>query len=117
VVLEKDGEDQLDRSCVKHEVLHGINEKMNILYTVMRRKANWIGHIFRRNCLIKRVTEGKIEGEIELTGRRGRKRNQPLDGFKERRGCWKLKVEALVRTFWRTRFGRSYGAVARQNME
>jgi hypothetical protein len=25
-------------------------------------KANWIGHILRRNCLLQRVTEGKIQG-------------------------------------------------------
>jgi len=99
---------------VKHAVLHRISEKRNILHTVNRRKANWIGHVLRRNCLIKHVIEGKTEGEIELTGRRGRKRNQLLDGFKERRGCWKLKVEALDRIVWRTRFGRSYGAVVRQ---
>ena len=24
------------------------------------RKVNWIGHIFRRNCLLKHVFEGKI---------------------------------------------------------
>jgi len=37
--------------------------------TIRRRKANWIGHIFHRNCLIKHVTEGKIEGRIEVTRR------------------------------------------------
>ena len=58
-----------------------------------------------------------MEGERELMGRRGRKRNQLLDGFKGRRGCWKLKEEVLDRTVWGTRFGRIYGAVARQNME
>ena len=94
MVLENDGEDQLDRSCVKHEVLHRTSEKRHILHTVKRRKPNWIGHILRRNCLIKHIIEGKIEGDIELTGRRGRKRNQLLDGFKERIGCWKLKEEA-----------------------
>jgi hypothetical protein len=34
-----------------------------------RRKANWIGHILRRNCLLKHVTEGMLEGRIEMTGR------------------------------------------------
>jgi len=86
VVLENDGEDQLERSCVKHEVLHRTSEKRHILHIVKRRKANWIGHILRRNCLIKDIIEGMTEGEIELTGRRGRKRNQLLGGSKERRG-------------------------------
>jgi hypothetical protein len=29
---------------------------------IRKRKANWIGHILRRNCLLQRVTEGKIQG-------------------------------------------------------
>jgi hypothetical protein len=33
-----------------------------------RRKANWIGHILCRNCLIKTVIEGKIKGRIEMMG-------------------------------------------------
>jgi hypothetical protein len=31
-------------------------------------KANWIGHILRRNCCLKHVTEGKIDGRIEVRG-------------------------------------------------
>jgi hypothetical protein len=45
-----------------------------ILHTIKRRKANWIGHILGRNCLLKHVIEGKLEGRIEMTGRRGRRR-------------------------------------------
>jgi hypothetical protein len=37
----------------------------------------------RRNCLRKHVIEGKIERKIEVTGRRGRRHKQVLDGFKE----------------------------------
>ena len=33
-----------------------------ILHEIRKRKANWIGHILRRNCLLQRVTEGKIQG-------------------------------------------------------
>ena len=42
----------------------------------------WVGN---------RVIEGKIEGRIEVTGRRGRRRKQQLDDLKETRGYWKLK--------------------------
>jgi hypothetical protein len=31
----------------------------NILNKITGRKNNWIGHIWRRNCLLKYVTEGK----------------------------------------------------------
>ena len=37
-----------------------------------KRKVIWIGHILRRNCLLKQVIEGKIKGEMEVTRRRGR---------------------------------------------
>jgi hypothetical protein len=48
----------------------------------------------RRNCLLKDVSEGKIEGKNEVTGRRGERRKQLLD--KKARGYWKLKEKALV---------------------
>jgi hypothetical protein len=64
-----------------------------------------------KNCLLQRVTEGKIKGEIEVTGRRGRRRRKLLDERKERRGYSHLKEEALDRTMWRARFGRGFGLV------
>ena len=69
-----------------------------------------------RNCLLKRVIEGKIKGEIEVTGRRGRRRRRKklLDDLKERRGYSNLKEEALDRTMWRARLGRGYRHVVRQ---
>jgi hypothetical protein len=54
------------------EVLHRVKEERNILHTIRRRKANWIGHILRRNCLLKHVTEGKLEGRTEMMRRRGK---------------------------------------------
>jgi hypothetical protein len=70
--------------CVRNEVLHRVKEKRNILHTIKRRKANWIGHILRRNCLLRHVIKEKIEGTIKVTGRRGRRRKKLLDGLKER---------------------------------
>jgi len=72
---------------------------------IRKRKANWIGHILRRNCLLQRVIEGKIKGDVEVTGRRGRKRRKLLDDLKERRGYCHLKEEAPDRTVSRVRFG------------
>jgi len=51
------------------EVLLRVKEQRNILHEIRKRKAKWIGHILRRNCLLQRVTEGKIRGDIEVTGR------------------------------------------------
>ena len=85
-----------------------------ILHEIRKRKANWIGHILRQNCLVQRVTEGKIQGGIEVTGRQGRRRRKLLDDLKERRGYSHLKEEALDRTMWRARIGRGFGPVVRQ---
>ena len=82
-----------------------------------KRKANWIGHILRRNCLLKQVIEGKIKGEMEVTKRRRRRRKKLLDDFKDRRGYSHLKEEALDRTMWRNRFRGGFGPVVRQNTE
>jgi hypothetical protein len=45
-------------------------EQRNILHEIRKRKSNWIGHILRRNCLLQRVIEGKIQGGKEVTGRK-----------------------------------------------
>jgi hypothetical protein len=63
------------------------------------------------------VIEGKLEGRIEMTGRRGRRRKQLLDDLKEKIRYWKLKEEAVDRTLWRTRCGRGYGPVVTQTIE
>jgi hypothetical protein len=125
-------------------VLLRIKEQKIILHEIRKRKANWIGHILRRNCLLQRITEGKIKGGIEVTGRRGRKRRKLLDDLnplnaqlnpichllellgahpilhisrirvKEMREYSHLKEEALDRTMWRAHFGRGFEPVVKQ---
>jgi hypothetical protein len=68
-----------------------VKEQRNILHEISKQKANWIGHILRRNCLLQQVIKGKIKGEIEVTGRRGRRHRKLLDDLKERRGYSHLK--------------------------
>jgi hypothetical protein len=96
------------------EVLLRVKEQRNIIHVISKRKANWIGHILRRNCLLQRVIEVKIQGGIEVIGRQGRRRRKLLDDLKERRGYSHLKEEALDRIMWRARFGRGFGPVVRQ---
>jgi len=95
------------------DVLLRVKEQRYILHGIRKRKANWIGNILRRNCLLRRVIEGKIKGEIEVTGRRGRRRRKLLNDLKGRRGYFLLKEEALDRTMWRARFGRGFRPVVR----
>ena len=99
------------------EVLIRVNEQRNILHEIRKRKANWIGHILCRNCLLKQVMEGKIKGEMEVARRRGRRSKKLLDDPKDRRGYSYLKEEALDRTMWRHRFGGGFGPVVRQITE
>jgi hypothetical protein len=39
------------------EVLLRVKEQRNILHEINKRKANWIGHILRSNCLLHHVIE------------------------------------------------------------
>ena len=93
------------------DVLLRVKEQRNILHKIRKWKANWIGHILRRNCLLQWVIEGKIKGGVEVIGRQGRRRRKLLDDLKERREYSHLKGEALDRTMWRARFGRGFGLV------
>ena len=36
-----------------------VKEQRNNLHEIRKGKANWIGHILCRNCLLQRVIEGK----------------------------------------------------------
>jgi hypothetical protein len=82
------------------EVLHTVKGRNN-LYTIKTRKTNWICHKLRRNCLLKHVTEGKLEGRMDMMERRRKRRKQLLDDLNEKTRYWKLKEEALDRTVWR----------------
>ena len=96
------------------DVLLRVKEQRNILHEISKRKANWISYILRENCLLQLVIEVEIQGGIDVTERRGRRRRELLDDLKERRGYSHLKEEALDRTMWRARFGRGFGPVVRQ---
>ena len=94
-----------------------VNEQRNILHEIRKQKANWIGHILCRNCLLNQVIEGKIKGQMEVTRRWGRRRRKPLDDLKDRRGYSYLKEEALDHTMWMNCFGGGFGPVVRQNTQ
>jgi hypothetical protein len=58
VVLEKDGDSWTDR--VKSEV----KGERNILRTVTRKKANRIGRILCRKCLLNRLRKGRRDLKV-----------------------------------------------------
>ena len=83
---------------VRHEeVLNRVKKKGNILHTIKGRKTNWFGYILRRNCFLTHVIEGRIEGRIDVTRKRGKRCKQILNDLKKTRGYWKLKGDALDR--------------------
>ena len=49
------------------QVLECIEEKRTLL-NILRREANWIGHILRRNCLLHDIIEGHMT-EVKGVGR------------------------------------------------
>jgi hypothetical protein len=65
----------------KSSVLLRVKEQRNILHEISKWRANWIGQILGRNCLLLQVIEGEIKGGIEVTGRLGRRRRKLLDYF------------------------------------
>jgi hypothetical protein len=77
--------------------LHKVKEDRNILRAVKGRKVNWIGYILSGNWLLKHVIEGKVEGRIEVTGRRGRRRKKLLDELKKETGYRKWSLLACYK--------------------
>ena len=98
------------------EVLLTVSEQRNILHAIRKRKANWIGHILRGNCILNPGIEGKIKGRIEVTERRWKRIKQLLDGLRIKGRYCNLKKGVIDRTVWRIRFGKGFGPVAKENM-
>ena len=51
------------------QVFERIGEKRTLLINILHRKANWIGHILRRNCLHHDAIKGEMT-EVKGVGRR-----------------------------------------------
>ena len=75
----------LEEKVTNEQVLERIGEKTTLLINVLCRKANWIGHILRRNCLL----DNTIEGQITEAKGVERRRTQLLDDLR------KLKIKIV----------------------
>ena len=91
------------------KILHTVQEERNILCAIKSWNANWIGYILHRNCLLKHIIVGTIEGERRC----GRTCKQLLDDLKVKRRYRNFKEEALDCTACISHFARAYGPVAR----
>ena len=71
-----------------------VGKKRRILNNNLHRKVNWIGHILRRNCLLRDAIDGQM---AEVEGVETRRRTQLLDDLRNRIIYWELKEEAKNR--------------------
>ena len=92
----------MDRSCEKEEVSQDIKHDRNILQTIKERKANWICHILRTNCLLKYVTNLKKYGRTGVTRKRGKRDKQIPDDLNTLRtgllNCLNARSRGLIQS-------------------
>ena len=79
------------------KVLQTVTEERDVLFTIKRKTASWIGHVLHRHCHLKHSIEGKIERTV-------RRQNQLLNDTKKTRKYCTLREEALDCTLWKTSF-------------
>jgi hypothetical protein len=72
------GLQKIDR--VKNLVVWPRVKERNILYTIKRRKGNWIGYSLCRNCPLKHAIEGRI-GRTDRRDGKTRKKMQAATGW------------------------------------
>ena len=66
------------------EVLHRLKVG-GVICTYTKKKANWIGHVLRRNCLLNTLMKERDKGG----SRRRRRNDQLIEGLKDNRRHWK----------------------------
>jgi hypothetical protein len=80
-------------------VVHRVKDR-NILRTINRRKANWAGHNLHRNCLLKHVIYGKMEGRIQVTGRGGEDVNNYWMTLRKREDTGSTRLHCVESSLW-----------------
>jgi hypothetical protein len=88
---------------IKNEdISHRVEKERSVLHVMKRKRANWIGHMVPRNCLLKQVMKGKIEG----TGRQGRRCKKLVEDLREKEKILKFEsrkteLHSLEKLLWR----------------
>jgi hypothetical protein len=79
------------------EVLRRVGENRNMIVTIWKKKARWIGHTIRSEGMLRTVMEGRAEGKRG----RGRRRLTLMDDIKDTKKYHVIKQIALDRGTWR----------------
>ena len=95
IIQKEDNEEEKLIRETNEVVLERAGVKRTILNNIPRRKANWMGHILRINCLLQYAIQRQIT-EVKRVG----KRTQLLDYLRSRRRYWELMEEAEHRNKW-----------------
>ena len=88
-------------------IMEEIEEKRNIMTSLMRRKVKLVGHLLRHNNFITNIIEGKVAGRRP----RGRPRKSYLEDIYHLMGCTsyhQLKRAAMDRDEWLHRQGAAF---------
>ena len=67
------GKIKWSEKATNEQVFKRIGEKKTLLIKILSRKANWIGHILKINCLLQDIIEGQMT-EVKGLERRRRRR-------------------------------------------
>ena len=104
MVLRRMEKIKWSEKVTNEQVLDRKGDKKTLLNNILRRKANWIGHILRRNCLLHDAIEREMT-KVKGVGRK--RRTQLLDDLRNMRRYWELKEEAEDGKKWRQFINRT----------
>ena len=82
------------KKVTNEQVHERIGEMRTLLNNILRRKANWISHILRSNCLLHDVIEGQMKGV-------GRRRTQLHDDLRNIKRYSERKENGEDRKRWK----------------
>jgi len=73
-----------------------VDENRRLMNTIRQRQKNWLGHMLRSECLLRTVSEGRMEGS-----RTGRQSDTMIDWMKSNEvGYEHIKKRAYDREDW-----------------
>ena len=85
VELRNDVLEKISWSVIIEEVLERVGQNKTLLNNILQIKVNWIGHILKRNCLLRDTTDDKSVSSRRKRRTKSRKRRRRCRKKDERR--------------------------------